>query len=667
MSNSKWIWHFGDFEIYHTSLQNMRREQFGVQSYLPLWRTGQPHSMVKLYKKATIDTSEEIKCHANCLGNVEVRHNGKATKYNLDTKITLEPGENMVIVSLQKMGGIPSVIVFGNEFASNETWLCASYSQTEDDLPCGCNEHYTRIDDDVEKFFFVYDRIYPISRKTYENGTLFDFGKETYGLIHIDNISPNVQKKILIKYGESEEEALADKSIVYIFDYIDLSQNSITFKKRAFRYIFIEDDKGISYDISCDYEHLDIKNKAMFRCEDEKINKVYDACEYTLLLNMREGFLDGIKRDGWLWSGDAYQSYYVNYYSFFDVDTVKRTIIGLRGNDPIGQNINTIPDYSMYWICSIYDYYFHTGDYDFIKSIWPRIVTMLKFLESHCDNNGFYIKHSSDWVFIDWADTAKLGIVSALQMLFAHTYEQIAKIAEVLDIDNNIYLSKAENLKQKINDIYWDEKQGAFIDSIKNNTRDHIVTRHANIFAILFNLTSEDRQKSIYKNVIYNPNIAPITTPYFEFFELDALGKMGDLSYMTDMLNSYWGKMIELGATTIWEQFDPTKKGIEHYEMYGSQFGCSLCHAWGANPIYLIGRYILGVAPTSAGYKTFIIKPNKACFKDVCGRVPLPNGYVDIKIKDNEVKIISTCEGGTVEINDKKYVLKANKQMTFEI
>ncbi|MEG0529329.1 MAG: hypothetical protein RR578_03250, partial [Bacilli bacterium] len=30
--------------------------------------------------------------------------------------------------------------------------------------------------------------------------------------------------------------------------------------------------------------------------------------------------LDGIKRDRWAWSGDALQSYWMNFYTFFDED-----------------------------------------------------------------------------------------------------------------------------------------------------------------------------------------------------------------------------------------------------------------------------------------------------------------------------------------------------------
>ena len=78
---------------------------------------------------------------------------------------------------------------------------------------------------------------------------------------------------------------------------------------------------------------------------------------------------------------------------------------------------------------------------------------------------------------------------------------------------------------------------------------------------------------------------------------------------MQKKIESYWGGMIDLGATSIWEQYLPTEKGAEHYAMYGKKYGCSLCHAWGGGPIYLLGRFSAGVYPTDVGYKTFVVEP----------------------------------------------------------
>ena len=126
------------------------------------------------------------------------------------------------------------------------------------------------------------------------------------------------------------------------------------------------------------------------------------------------------------------------------------------------------------------------------------------------------------------------------------------------------------------------------------------MTRHANIFAVLFDLAAPERQKSILENVLHNAAVTALTTPYFKFFEMDALCKLGCQEEVTKAVRAYWGGMVDLGAPSIWEQFDPNAQGVEHYAMYGSRFACSLCHAWGAGPIYLLGRYYLGRAPHRA-------------------------------------------------------------------
>jgi hypothetical protein len=138
---------------------------------------------------------------------------------------------------------------------------------------------------------------------------------------------------------------------------------------------------------------------------------------------------------------------------------------------------------------------------------------------------------------------------------------------------------------------------------------------------------------------------------------------IGNTKYMTDMLESYWGGMLNLGATTIWEEFDPTKKGIEHYEMYGGKYEKSLCHAWGASPIYLLGKYALGVKPTSAGYKTYEVRPNRMEFGNFEGKVPVPNGDVFVKINDTGCTVLSKIDGGTLYFGGKAHKIPKNKRI----
>jgi len=111
--------------------------------------------------------------------------------------------------------------------------------------------------------------------------------------------------------------------------------------------------------------------------------------------------------------------------------------------------------------------------------------------------------------------------------------------------------------------------------------------------------------------------------------------------------------MLKLGATSFWEEYNPTKTGADIYAMYGRPFGKSLCHAWGASPIYLLGKYYLGVKPTSAGYKTWLAEPNLGGLKWMEGTVPMPEGNVKLYCSTTQIKIKGDNGTGTLRIKSK--------------
>ena len=134
----------------------------------------------------------------------------------------------------------------------------------------------------------------------------------------------------------------------------------------------------------------------------------------------------------------------------------------------------------------------------------------------------------------------------------------------------------------------------------------------------------------------------PITTPYMRFYEMEAMCKMGEQADVLRQMKDYWGGMIRNGATTFWEAYDPNAEN--HLSMYGRPYGKSLCHAWGASPIYLLGRYFMGVEPTKPGYEEYDIRPSLGGLKWIEGSVPTPNGAIVLRMDENRI-IIKSTEG----------------------
>lgn len=663
MGKSKWIWHPGSFELYHSMLLHNRRTTSKTYAdgsrksvyYYPMWRIDAPESNSVLEKRAVIEKSETLTFYSNTnTANMVV----DGIAYPPKSTVTIEAGEHYVVLQGFKCGSFPAYYVEGDVFATDRTYTVGGESEKRG-RHAGYSDYYTDKSDNPEIFKFLYKKVYPVSKKEINGGLLFDFGKEIFGKVILTELDGAAR---YVSLGESYEEAL-DTQFSEIG--LNVSGREHISEPCALRYIFIPNAK--SGEACVDFEYLPLENRGSFKCDNEEINKLWDVCAYTMLLNSREAFFDGIKRDRWVWSGDAYQSYFVNYYLAYDLDIVRRSVRMLRGRDPIKKHINTICDYTFLWISSVWDYYFYTGDKDFISDIYPEILDVLAFVESRLDKDGMYERRADDWVFIDWSTFDEAGPICAENMLLARAYESVAKCAEVVGDEKTAKAASkhAKMIVERVNALYWDEEKGAFIDCYKSGKRN--VTRHANIFALLFDYTDEKRKASIIKNVIYNDEITKITTPYFEFYELDAMCQIGDFGYMTSMLDSYFCEMLRLGATTIWEEFDPTKKGIEHYEMYGGRYEKSLCHAWGASPIYLLGKYALGVKPTSPGYATFEVKPSTMCFGEISGTVPTQKGNIFVSLDSKKCEVVSEIDGGTLILDGKKYTIPKGEKLTVEL
>ncbi len=644
MKQSYWIWSFGDFEIYHYNLVHTRREDREMK-FPPFWKLPDVDKNVRYFCDFEADTDGYIKIFAN--GQARVYLDDVA--YSAEEKILVSKGYHNIIVYAMSLTGLPAIFAESDICPTDGNWY--TWDKDCKHIEVGFDEKYDSIEKNPEQFIFSYERIKPISEEKINGGTLFDFGKETFGYLYIENADRD--KEIFVNYGESRIEALSGKQSV-VFETVSGSE-SYKLRQRAFRYIFVDTE---NVEIYADYEYLPLDKKGSFACDDEKINKIWEICAYTYHLNCREVLLDGIKRDRWCWSGDAYQCFKFNNYLFFDKDIVKRTLIGLGGNDMVVEPVNTITDYTFYWIISLYEYYMSFADIDFIKHMFKKVEAMLEFMKTRENEDGFIVKRANDWIFIDWSDIDKGGTVCAEQMLYIAANKAAAELARVIDAPYEEYANKAKELTSKVNEYYWNGK--AFIDCYdtgKNN-----VTRHANIFAIMYDIATEEQRESIIENVLLNDSITKITTPFFEGFELDVMGRIGRFDYIENMLSSYWGAMLDLGARTIWEEFDPSLSGDEHYGMYGDGFGKSLCHAWGASPIYLLGKYYLGVRATKAGYEEFVVEPRTGGFNEISGTVPVNGGIVKVKLNGNGLSILTDKEGGTLIWKNKEYKLAANEE-----
>ena len=649
---SYWIWNYGDYELFHSNLVNCRRQQYEAD-VPPFWKLYDVERNVNFFFEKEIKKDGYMKLYLNGKGCIMVDE----IRYPSEEKIKITKGYHTFKISAFNFSGLPSAYIESDVLTTDENW----YTKDSDGkkIPVGFEKVYDSPTSDVEKFNFSYEKIQNVSRTNTEKGVLFDFGKEIFGFLYIRNVNENA--KLCVSYGESPEEAL-DTVWSVIREHVSGSE-SYKLRQRAFRYIYIEGD--FNAEVYAELEYLPFEVLGSFECNDKTIIVIRIICAYTMKLCAREVYIEGAKRDRWLWGGDAYQIFKFSKYLYFDKEIVRRCLIGLRGKEPFDQHINTITDYSLYWVISLWEYYMTYEDDEFIKFIYPKAVSLMSFCKDRTNEYGFIIAKGEDWLFIDWSEIDKSGVVCAEQMLYYAALNCMYKLSLIVNEENVNYKTQAKELKKQINEFFWNEEHGAFIDNYES---EHInVTRHANIFAVMYGIADQKQINSISENVLKNDSITKITTPYFEGYELDAMGQIENCEYIYDMICSYWKGMLDLGATTVYEEYDPKLSGIEHYAMYGDKFQKSLCHAWGASPIYLLGKYFLGVSETEAGYKSFTVKPYLGKFEFVKGTVPIKDGKVEVFLSKEKLSVKTDKNGGTLIWNGNKYSLSSNEEFVLKL
>lgn len=145
---------------------------------------------------------------------------------------------------------------------------------------------------------------------------------------------------------------------------------------------------------------------------------------------------------------------------------------------------------------------------------------------------------------------------------------------------------------------------------------------------------------------------------FYGYYVLQARAMAGDYQGAIDVIRQYWGAMLDLGATTFWEDFDlqwtknagridelvPEGKKDIHGD-FGNYcykgFRHSLCHGWASGPTAWLSEHVLGVRIVEPGGAVVRIEPHLADLDWAEGTFPTTRGVIRIR---HEKKADGTIE-----------------------
>ena len=147
---------------------------------------------------------------------------------------------------------------------------------------------------------------------------------------------------------------------------------------------------------------------------------------------------------------------------------------------------------------------------------------------------------------------------------------------------------------------------------------------------------------------------------FMGYYIMAAKAMAGDHAGALRDMKEYWGGMLDMGATTFWEDFDldwmknagrideVVPEGmVDIHGDYGNycyvKFRHSLCHGWASGPCPYLSNYVLGVKNLAPG--KYEVKPDLAWLDWAKGSYPTPKGEIKVwAFKDTEGKTVVNIE-----------------------
>lgn len=478
-----------------------------------------------------------------------------------------------------------------------------------------------------------------ISKEGETPGVLFDFGKEIQGGIQIVTDQPANQKpiRIRIRLGESVSEAMSDIDTIQGATN-DHAMRDFTIQvpwlgvmqvgNSGFRFAridLVDADRELQLkEVRAIFEYRDIPYLGSFKSSDERLNTIWNTGAYTVHLNMQEYLWDGIKRDRLVWVGDMHPEVMTINTVFGKNEVVAKSLDQARDITPLPGWMNGISAYSMWWVLIHRDLYKNQGDLEYLRKQQKYLVALLDQLMEKTKDN----KENLDGTrFLDWPSSENpKGIHAGLHAMMIMTLEAGAELCQILDEPAQATRCKTMATQMK---MYVPDANGS---------------KQAAALMALAGLMPAEKANA---DVIAVGDCERFST-FYGYYMLQAKAKAKDYTGALNCIRSYWGGMLDMGATTFWEDFDlawtqnaapidelvPDGKDDIHGD-FGAycykKLRHSLCHGWASGPTSWLSEHVLGVSIVEAGCKTIRIEPNLGDLQWVEGTYPTPMGVVKIR------------------------------------
>ena len=475
-------------------------------------------------------------------------------------------------------------------------------------------------------------------------GILLDFGRELHGGVQLGMGSGPGGMRVRLRFGESVAEAMgeigekgASNDHAVRDDIIGVpSLGTREVGHTGFRFLRIDlvTRGSVALEFVRAVELMrPMKRIGSFRCSDSRLNRIWETALRTVHMCCQDYLWDGIKRDRLVWMGDIHPETMAILYVFGAQPILPESLDLAAEVTKPDEWMNNMGTYTLWWIRNLAEWYRFTGDRKYLEKHRGYLDSTFAHLESHLTPSNTL--EGIRMPFLDWPTQHNGPAVhSGVQALALTTWR------------DGIFLADA------LNDAELAARCRRAVAGLET-WRGKLEPYGSKQAAAMLALSGMQKPERMFERVLGRNGVGGMST-FYGYYMLEAMSAANENSFALDAVRDYWGAMLDMGATSFWEDFSvgwtnncfridelPVvgKKDIhgDFGEFCYRGFRHSLCHGWSCGPVQWCINNILGIRPVGIGCRHIEIKPFLGDLEWAEGAMALPDGRsVRVKLRKRD-------------------------------
>ncbi|HEY8930029.1 MAG TPA: alpha-L-rhamnosidase C-terminal domain-containing protein [Mucilaginibacter sp.] len=386
-------------------------------------------------------------------------------------------------------------------------------------------------------------------------------------------------------------------------------------------------------------------NASSFSSSDDRLNQIYEMCRYSTIANTFNGDFANSERERMMYEADCY----IQQMSHYAIDREFST--ARYSTENLIYHASWPTEWINHSVFMAWADYLYTGNTELIEKYYTdlkaktlmaletpeglissRTGLQTKDFLASIHYNGDMLHDIDDWPDADQGiypngetdNYERKDYNTVVNAFYYRALVLMAKIATATghDDDAALFTTKAEKVKAKFNEDFFDKTSRIYFDGIGSRH----ASIQANLFPLAFGLVPEAQKESVVNYIKSKWMACGVYAANYLFEGLyNAEQQNYALQLMTNDSDRGWLNMIRVGATMTTEAWD----------LKYDPHDLSWSHAWSASPAHLIPRLIMGIQPAEPGYGKIIIKPQPGDLKWAKMKLPTIHGDILVNLKQD--------------------------------